>query len=263
MKKIITFLLLPIMAFTLITCKNNNEEEQGEKGKLVKTVELYQENLNAYYLYTFYYDNLNRLTKVHFTIVNYTGNDFWSERELNYAYKKNSITLMSCVGDEDGQVDCIETTYLLDNNGYCTQYGDGKNIAKFTYENGYLKTSKSSHNGGIKDECSYFWENGNMKTQSGIYTTENGTNSTYECNAEYSNKENLLNIRLFDPLPSLTDYNWLEFIKFKGIASKNYLVKTINQYTTNIYNYEFDTDGYPIQIIVNGIENLKITLTYY
>jgi hypothetical protein len=221
------------------------------------------------YLYTFYYDNLNRLTKVHFTIVNYTGNDSWSEVEWNYAYTKNTITLMLCV-DDDGQVHCSETTYLLDNNGYCTQYGDGKNIAKFTYENGYLKSSKSSHNGGIKDECSYFWENSNMKTQSGIYAMAGGTNSTYESNAEYGNKENLLNIRLFfENMPSLTDFNWLLFIKFKGIASKNYLVKTFNQYTTNIYNYEFDTNGYPTEIIEyfyrgdDKIEEFKYTLTYY
>jgi hypothetical protein len=232
MNKIITLLLLSLLAFTFISCKD--KEEEKEKPKLVKTAEITEDGIALYFL-TALYDNQNRLIRVNFSN---PPNGYF-----DFKYSTNNITF-GC----DGVYNDI---LLLDNNGYVLR----DTFYTYTYENGFVKERKS--NGYPETSSEYFWMNGNM---------------LHDCltNYEYDNRENLLNVDLmgfiYGESLSAKVPHWLNL---KGFASKNYLVKSTEIYDDTLititYEYEFDTDGYPTQIIRNDNEDYTrvIKITYY
>ena len=233
MKRIVALLLLPLLAFTFVSCK---PEEEDKNNKLVKTIEIEvikNEIVVQIYSHTAHYDNKNRLIKIE-TLYWEDRPPYYYESTANFKYYASTIFLNDSF------------YYQLDDNGYLIR--DMYDGTTFIYENGYLK-EKRYKNGGLSK---YTWMNGNIVQVN---------NSFYE----YSNKENLLNINipceyfsLFEPI-----------LKFKGLESKNYLVKeTYNTTQVITYDYTLDKEGYPTQIIVNDKPNpeqeeLKITLTYY
>jgi len=220
----------------------DNEEEQGKKGKLLKTALYICDGGATEILYTAYYDNQNRLTKFKMS-----GVEFEDETSYNFQYSTNAITLttIDTSGNKNIVLQLNDSGYLI-NDEHCY----------FTYENGYVKEVKYAE----YDRISKFsWINGNMVQETG---------SNHIITYEYSNRENLLNIdliRFFNTaLPPHTC-----MLKFKGLASKNHLVKMTENSHINSYEYEFDKDGYPIQIIGyfyrgdDKIEEFKYVLTYY
>ena len=211
---------------------------------------------------TFIYDNQNRLIKIDF------GNSYTDIIQ----YSKNEITLFrhrkSWVGSTD-----TTYTYLfqLDNNGYLIsdnyiglyKYNDD-NIAKnsYAYENGYLNEIKenitSNFGNDINNYYEFSWANGNI-----VQAMKKNSEDTSTAIYEYNSRENLLNIEVFSKFISVP------YQKFKGCASKNYLVKETFAKGIYTYDYEFDKDGYPTQIISNYWSDgylestVKFILTYY
>jgi hypothetical protein len=261
MKQIIALLLLFLLLFSFVSCKKNNEE-QGKNTKLLKTIEISDtESGNLQYLLTHYYDNHDRLIKVNYSSPE-AQFDFYTIK-----YLTNAIIII----DFENKADTLQ----LGENGYViSQKTFLGNLYTFTYENGYIKEVKSEN--GRKTE--YFWKNGNM-VQTTSYNNDSLQGSTYY---EYNSIEDLSN---FSDLTGLI-YD-MQRISIKGFASKNYLVKMTTHlkdpeppepekgiiYETQIntfdriltYDYKFDKDGYPTEIIrsVDGIENNKCILTYY
>jgi hypothetical protein len=224
MKKIITLLLLPLLAISFFSCKKDNEEENGNSTKLLKTVEwiVNEESL----MYTFHYDVQNRPTKVYTTV----NGCSYPEPSFVLEYSTNAITIFT--GNDPN------VQYQLDDNGhvaYC-------NYQTFIYENGYLKERIYNDS-----KVEYSWINGNIVQEGHI---------TYE----YSNKEDLLNIDVFNLF-----YEYDRWLKLKGHTSKNYLVKQSTGGGNYTYEYTFDTEGYPTKIIqsYNGQESGEIISTYY
>jgi len=192
MKRLL-LLLLPLLALTLNSCKKENKEGEnnGKYTKLVKTVTI-ENNLGSG-TFTLYYDSQNRLIK-------YGNNGTIFDI---YKYSTNTITYNTPLSPYSAEV--AEVEYTLDNNGNLVHKFENfpkKNISEYTYENGLLKTKKTkffSHE--FENECSYFWVNGNMTFASGKWKDKHPWEDsahirTYEINAEYSNKENLLNINI-------------------------------------------------------------------
>jgi len=258
MKKTIILLILPLFAITFIACKKNNEEEQGKKGKLVKTVEYFNiQDTTFSFLFTTHYDNQDRLIKVEWVQKTYSA--VYNLYTINLQYSTNTIISTWIHG---GLVDKTYTLHL-DNIGYVKYEGSGIDTCHiYTYENNYLK-ERISH--GFPFE--YSWTNGNIVQMIADWPDGNYVETNYE----YSSKEDLLNINILD-IDDIFANNqgYAKVLKLKGLASKNYLVKAIKTnypYTSIItYDYKFDKNGYPIQILlsVNGGEELyKYVLTYY
>jgi len=170
----------------------------------------------------------------------------------NFYYGTNTIIVDCDDGWEKDTMQLDNNGYVISNchNGYCT----------FTYKNGYLKEEKIA---GIGYPIIYSWHNENMVQKT----------SDYKINYEYSNREDLLNINIF-AYPDNYGYPFL--LKLKGFSSKNCLAKTYateNSYSCiTTYDYIFDKDGYPNQIILKceeGVDNhtysytFKYILTYY
>jgi uncharacterized protein YxeA len=234
MKRLLLF-ILPLLVTLFISCKKNNEEEKEKTTKLVKMVEDYAKDENGEWeancLHTFYYDNQNRLIKV-------DGNRYG--RPTNYLYETNNV-IITYVFEEINQKDTLQ----LDSNGYliCAY----KHI--YSYENGYLKEITFNHS-----SVEYSWLNENI-----VQITEGKTKTLHE----YSNKEDLLNINVLAVGGGI-------FQKFKGLSSKNYVIKQTsisndNDVSIATFDYKFDKDNYPTQIIlsIDGVEDSKFTITYY
>jgi hypothetical protein len=152
-----------------------------------------------------------------------------------------------------------EVILHLNNNGYVISQEfsgyDTTYIANFTYENGYVK------NDGMGNE--YSWLNGNIVQR----TIKASPTDVYFQTYEYNNKVDLLNIDIF----SWVLYDFAKGLKLKGFASNNYVVKLtgteyVNGYPyppqISTYDYQFDTEGYPTEITINGSDG-KIIITYY
>jgi len=236
MKRIVALLLLPLLAFTFITCKKNNEGEQGKKGKLVKTVQDYAKNENgeweANVLQTFYYDTQNRLIKID---INNGFSCVYYSYETNYII----ITYTPDIYHAD--------TLKFDNNGYLISMGN----TTFIYENGYLKEKRVGNN----VDNFYTWMNGNLVSV--LY---------HDRNFEYSNREDLLNINIFDDIFDI----YCGTLKLKGLSSKNYRIKSFSTKGDDIfatYKYTFGKDGYPTEIIFDvsdgNANDMKWIITYY
>jgi len=258
MRKIITLFLLPLLALTFITCKKNNEGEQGKKGKLVKTVEWIV--LGDSYQSTYYYDNQNRLIKTE---------SFYATQTLNYS--TNTITM---TGTESKNLNAVLTsTFQLDNNGYLLSWNFNNSIGynsnkTYNYENGFIKElSDIFTEKGVTFHSKYKYTclNGNV-IQCAEYHNDSTLFVSYAY--EYDNRENLLNLKLFFDAVSNP------LLKLKGITSKNYVVKrTYTEYCNNnpcyidvhTFDYKFDKDGYPTEIIQSSKGNPlhKYILTYY
>jgi hypothetical protein len=259
MKRLLLF-ILPLLVILFIACNKNNEEENGTPTKLVKTVEIFE---SAPLTFTYFYDNKNRLSKIHF---HYEAPEYF-ETEYNLTYGTNTVTYCINTGGNDETL----ATYTFDNNGYCVSYFCNKStdcLVDFTYENGYLKSSNAPIYLGYQDgfESSYFWNNGNLTYAKTIYSSH--PNNTLEYNAVFSNKEDLLNIPIQSVKLSGLGFDEMHPIKFKGIASKNYLVKQTAGGRNYTYEYTFDTDGYPTQIIERESayyeeSERKYIITYY
>ena len=257
MKKIIALLLLPLMVITFVSCK---PEEKEKPKKLLKKIDWILYNDNPTYQFTYYYDNQNRLIKTE---------SFYATQTLNYS--TNTITM---TGTESKNLNAVLTsTFQLDNNGYLLSWNFNNSIGynsnkTYNYENGFIKelndvfTEKGST---FYCQYKYSWMNGNIM-QCAEYHNDSTlfVTNTYE----YDSRKNLLNIKLFFEAVSVP------LLKFIGITSKNYVVKsTYTEYCNNIpcyneiytFDYKFDKDGYPTQIIqtCNGKEGIKIILTYY
>jgi len=253
MKKLL-LLLLPLLAITFIACHNEEEEEEnGNPTKLVKTVEIYSYTTGNSEKFTAYYDNQNKPIKLE-----YRETDSHSPAyTINLTYSTNTITMTH--SDFSGV-----RTFQLDDNGYLIR----DNTFNYIYENGYLKEAHG-HDSGFRNSHWYFsWMNGN-KVQTTIYLN-NDYSSEYTY--EYGNRENLLNIDILGALTSseFGEYTFYHWLKFKGHASKNYLGKATWTNTDNIakiitYDYQFDEDGYPTQVILSNESRawVKFIYTYY
>ena len=251
MKRIIAFLLLPLLAFTFIAC--NPDEEEESTTKLVKTVKLEvfkNEEVVQIVSYTYYYDNQNRVIKIE-TLYWEDTPPYYYESTTNFKYSANTIFVNDSF------------LYQLDANGYLISDVFG---ITYIYENGYLKETRNESG----DSTKYTWSNGNIVQSFGTYYSMIGdTIYTYTTNYEYTNKENLLNIIL----PWDSGYEFVGvLLKFKGTANKNLLKKVTNQegIRLDVTDYQFDEKGYPIQIILNLYspypiiqEKQKYTITYY
>jgi len=247
MKRLLLF-ILPLLALTFISCK---PEEEEKPKKLVKTVEFINLLEVGTLLHTYYYDNLNRLIKRKESFNNNVNGGYYT-----FNYSTNTITVYP---------DIEPFTWYLDENGYLI---DDTNNSTYIYENGYLKEYKVDNSFRVE----YSWINGNNVQIT--HFSEYLVSATTIC--ECSNKEDLLNI---EPLFILQHFHPLPIfgLRLKGWTSKNYLTKWTftdtnpdNPSTTiRTYDYTFDTDGYPTQIIVNSTDNEqvnptgKILLTYY
>jgi len=270
MKKIITLLLLPLLALTLNSCKKENKEGEnnGKYTKLVKTITVEFSELDSQVdtsTISIYYDNQNRPIKIN-SVYSY---DF-SETDV-IQYSKNAITLI-----RQRKESFIDTTityqFLLDNNGYlisdnfgATGFASHEN--SYTYKNGYLKEKKEINKKGFDEYERYYefsWKNGNMVQ---ITTDDSKENATFTGIFEYDNRENILNSYII-----FQGFTY-SFLKVKGHTSKNNLVKVTgtnnynNENNITTYDYEFDNDGYPTQIIQKSNQpeehQKKYTITYY
>jgi hypothetical protein len=255
MKKIITLLLLPLLVFLLISCNKNNEEDKN--GKLVKTVELEvfkNEEVVQIVSYTYFYDNQNRVIKIK-ELYRENYDPFYYESTHNFIYSPSTI------------IENDKYHHQLDDNGYLIRTSENYNgtiyYTSYIYENGYLKEAKNSHGDSVK----YTWLNGNMVQAIGYFYRPfpDDTLFIYTTNYEYTTNENLLNINL----PWDSGYDFLGArLKFKGAANKNLLKKFPD--SEEVINYNFDENGYPIQIMFNLYspypiiqEKQKYTITYY
>jgi len=227
------------MAITFYSCKNN-EDDKGKKGKLVKTVGYSEPSNDNNFLFTGYYDAQNRLIKVE---------ECYQSILLNLTYSANTI-IVNIKFNESGE----NHTHLLhlDNNGYLIE----DDFFTYFYENGYLKEKKAKEDSNVI--VKYSWMNGNMMQMS--------EDPYYIVTYEYSSKENLSNIDLVSSIIGQV-YFYSGALKFKGLASKNHLVKMTETSYDGVphsfihsYDYKFDEDGYPTEIIGGGF---KFTLTYY
>lgn len=244
MKKVF---LLSLLAFSVFSCSSSDDdgEKPQEVVKLVKSIEYAGDLATDFFL--FEYDDQDRVSKIS------------SASEIaEYQYEGNRIICAEKILSyhNDGYV----TTYVLDNNGYLKEqitvpYG-GENVAELTYQNGYLYQATDKY-GAI----TYTWENDNIKQ----YASER-TTVTFD----YGTMEDKLNINL-DRWLTDADSGYAFGFKFKGIANKNYPTRLTIQGGYNYsatYNYTFDKDGYPTEIVTiygGGWSGLRDTMkiTYY
>ena len=236
MKKIIVLLLLPLLIFSIIACKDK-EEEHEKKGKLIKMVEHFPSNNEFSLVITYYYDNQNRLIK-------HQQSQNGDTASISIKYSAN--TIITTLENVENEI----STWFFNENGYLI--GDDNN-STYIYENGYLKEWKGENGNKVE----YSWQNGNMVQING---------ATFE----YNNKKDLLNINPF----FFKGNNTLTYcgVKLKGWTSKNYVIKETHSVPCDhiiTYEYIFDKDGYPIQIIwyfeseKDGKSESKLILTYY
>jgi len=121
-------------------------------------------------------------------------------------------------------------------------------FCRVLYKNGYLTKIKCKNQYDEISEQEYSWSNGNIIQPNFI---------------EYDSRENLLNLNFYDNI--VPD----GFIKFKGCSTKNHWVKTMIGTDVETFNYTFDTDGYPTQLVMSlWIDGqfeitIKHILTYY
>jgi len=219
------------MAITFNSCTKERESGGSKNGstKLVKTLT----GDDGYYT-EFFYDKQQHLIKV----IN-------EEVYVTFTYNKDKIT-------QEDHYNGYTTIYTLDNKGYVIRsddYDDGvhEHYTTHEYSNGYLV--KSTSDGGY---TTYTWQNGNLTK-----IVEDGGVQQYTEILTYNNIENKWN---YDPY-----FAELSLI-FKGVTSKNYLVKlTASSGFTSTLKYTYDSDGYPTKIVISssygGSET--ITITYY
>jgi hypothetical protein len=256
MKKIIALFLLPLLVVSFNSCKDKEEEEKPKK--LVKTLEWCENAPYAdRYLATLHYDNQNRVIKAEVSF------DTVTFLKINLEYSTNVVNAAWWTLDGDRI-----TNYLLqlNNSGYLMSEittDAPYRTCTYAYENGYVKESIFSLY--PESPIEYFWMNGNIVQKS---------NSRVSATYEYDSRENLLNVDINDFDAEVFPDMHPRGLKLKGFASKNYLVKstyTSGQNSTDIltFDYKFDKDGYPTEIICsyysNGVKHGEVLyiITYY
>jgi len=260
------------------------KEKKNGKTKLVKTISLYSfDNFDTRYsgdeLLEYFYDDSQRLTRERFW-------DGDAQNTFTYTYDNNRITHEVT---QEGNKTKME--YTLDNNSYVTRMNNYDGLTYrgwhtiLEYSNGYL--SKASYNRSDNNPPSsvntYIWEKGNLVK----INYANGHSASFT----YGNVENKLNVNFpwiyVGGLPYFRFFysrnnmpymiNFYCSLKFKGVmTSKNLPIRTIcleyGETLTQNYSYTFDSDGYPIEIIIKLSEDgkygyeeetMKYIITYY
>ena len=276
MKKILLFLLLPLLAVTFNSCsfEEGAKSEGDGNTKLVKTMTVYNSHDNSNDLFEYFYDGNQRIIRI--------DCDGWSGRgSVYYTYENNRII------ESDGLI------YTLDDNGYliridCKVESGRDYYAEMEYSNGYLSKYLTPHQNLHNYYPIFTWEAGNLTKISF---------DNYYISTSYSNLENKLNIQgnyeyYFAPFTFKMLMFYVDglggryvlyvpnFIKFKGMSSKNLPVSSTiydseGDPEIHNYSYAFDSDGYIIQITCNysyyqgstpeTIAEIveRVTITYY
>jgi hypothetical protein len=248
MKKLL-FLFLPMvaMALTFNSCTKDDGGDDNGNGttKLVK--QLTMSDGQTYY---FEYDNQQRVSKI----------DYGYGSAI-ISYSENTITRLHKEDDYEWK-----EVYTLNSEGYVQKHeyfeADALplDVVQFTYSGGNM--IKSAGDSDYFGDSTFSWQNGNIVQRVGLGENER---PSYTHTFTYNDKEDKMNIVIIDVDYVIEDGLCPFFIsKFKGMTSKNLISKkafgTETKYT---YDYIFDTDGYPTEIIITNSNGDQSTIEVY
>lgn len=251
MKKILLF-ALPLLAMIAVSCEKDNGQDGNPSGlKLVKEIKT-SYNEGDYTINSFEYDRQGRMIK--HTVTWYS--DYAVDDICYYTHKYSGNEIISTAHDSDG--DELTVKHMLNDEGYLVRHSVFDYEDDFyyilTYKNGYVSSMKEHTSSGREEQIDVEWKDGNV----------------VEENVEYTDFVNVTNIE-FSAIGIMGGYTFANFgiwelpAKWKGFSNKNLVKKTKEDGVEYLYEYEFDTDGYPVKINVTNTENNShySTITYY
>lgn len=240
MKQLFTYLC--VILFCVFNACSNDEEDNNiaYPDRRVSKIEYSYNNSTSHDTEYFTYDNQGRWIKsehTHYYYDNY-NNAHTLTHTITLSYSNNSITYNAIeYSNGDELEDKEDVTFKIDNN-LITSRGDNSELDKYRYSNGYLS--------GIGFNYADFeYSNGNLVkvVEHDIYTI---TYTEYEDKIGFST----FDVNYNDGSVALTLNNPLYQFGYFGKKSKNLIEAIkINNETYLQYIYEFDSDGYVVDVL--------------
>jgi len=217
------FIYLTVAAITVAATFTSCNKDDYDKVKLLETVTY---PYGEYYKYE--YDSQNRITKwsrynssgelIQTSTLTYSGNDLVQavyNSNVIFEYTKSGNKITSTYSGDDSQ------TWDLNSEGQLVKY-----VAKIV---------------GNSQVIEYLYQNGNIVKRNYVYTYAEG--GTFETITEYKydNKKS--------PMYSCTTPQWYLISSFMDMNSTNNMIEQkwtpASATGTDLYEYEYDSDGYP------------------
>lgn len=231
--------LITVLSMATMTACSDEEENNDPVGKkLVSKIEVSVLG-NPIFTRTFSYDTNGRIIK---DIIG--GEDPDDTHTINYSYTDDTHLTMT-VAEEESTANCI----LEDGRPISVDYSDDDEFIRLDYDGAFLKSvhieDPAYHS---VDRYDYTWSEGNIIK---VVNTE-GTES-YTFNFKYLEKENKMNYNIWDingayggslfafalGLEMLNSRHLLSSVQWKNYSGR--------VETSTFSDYEFDSEGYPIQ----------------
>lgn len=257
-------LLAVVMCVNFASCSSDDDEEENNGGStavsgklLLKMTGYWSDNTLQ-----FSYNEKRQLTSVSITP---RENNFNTETRLDIEWLNSKVLVKT--SDRSFE----EEAYLTIDKGIVTRADVREDGGDFWTNT--LTYDKDNHLIKTNDGESWSWENGNVVkfTRYDNYGVKIKS-STFTYYTDKENKHPVMDIDWVDfsyAVPSeMGDLLFLVYPKLLGTPNKNLLKSVTTVYdggkptqTTN-FTYEFDSDGYPIKVILNGNNNHYYTMIW-
>lgn len=237
MKKILYFAIAMFAVISFSACSDEDDNGHTSNNPILVRQCIYTNGDDNPTIYTFEYDNQNRIVRV-------TNNYNHSETQFSYSGNTVTETLIYTNGGFDTRI-C-----QLNADGYIesiTDYQYPEDLQLYSYKNGYLQEMHASWS---NDQWIYNWDNGNLISISEpiVWDTRWDKTITY---SQVTAIPTNINIDYIEECPEL------QFFGFTGKQSKFLPKKSIHKNETDTktdtYEYEFNSNGTISKILITSV----------
>lgn len=234
MKKILYFAIAMFAVISFSACSDEDDNEHTSNKPILVKQCIYTNGDDNPTIYTFEYDNQNRIVRV----TNNNYNTYNSETQFSYSGNTVTETSIYTNGGFDTRI------YQLNADGYIESVMDAQYpeyLKTYSYKNGYLQEWHTSNQQWI-----YNWDNGNL-----VSISEPGVWNTTITYSQVTAIPTNINIDYIEECPEL------QFFGFTGKQSKFLPKKSIHKNETDTktdtYEYEFNSNGTISKILITSV----------